>query len=69
MESKKFEKKDFRKELHETCLKICTPGKGILAADESHPTLGKKFDKHGIPNEEEYRRTYRELLFSTPGIE
>ena len=33
---------DYRKELEATCKKICTPGHGILAADESHPTLGKK---------------------------
>lgn len=50
-------------------MKICTPGKGILAADESHPTLGKKFDKHGIPNEEENRRAYREMLFVAPDVE
>ena len=34
--------KDFRKELVETVQKICRPGHGILAADESHGTLGKK---------------------------
>jgi len=33
---------DYRKELEATCKKICNPGHGILAADESHPTLGKK---------------------------
>jgi fructose-bisphosphate aldolase, class I len=38
-----MEKKDFRKELQETAHKLCTPGKGILAADESESTLGKKF--------------------------
>ena len=39
-----MEKKDFRKELAETAKKICTPGKGILAADESEGTIGKRFD-------------------------
>lgn len=36
------EKVDYRKELAETCNKIVRPGHGILAADESHGTLGKK---------------------------
>jgi fructose-bisphosphate aldolase class I len=37
------DKKDFRAELAETAKKICTSGKGILAADESEGTIGKKF--------------------------
>ena len=45
---------------------IATPGKGILAADESTGTIGKRFDK--IPNTEENRAYYRELLFSTTGL-
>lgn len=60
---------DFRKELAETANKIATPGKGILAADESTGTIGKKFAAAGIENTEENRRTYRELLFTTPELE
>lgn len=60
---------DFRKELAETAQKIATAGKGILAADESTGTIGKKFTAIGVENNEENRRAYRELLFTTPGLE
>lgn len=60
---------NFKKELAETAQKICTPGKGILAADESEGTIGKKFVTINVENKEENRRDYRELLFSTEGIE
>ena len=43
-------------------------GKGILAADESFPTIEKRFAALGIPSTEENRRRYRELLFTTPGL-
>ncbi len=42
-------------------------GKGILAADETVPTLTRRFDALGIPSTEQSRRTYREMLFTTPG--
>ena len=42
---------------------IVAPGKGVLAADESFPTIKKRFDSIGIEATEEYRRVYRELLF------
>jgi len=41
--------------------------KGILAADESSGTIKKRFDKIKLDSTEESRRTYRELLFTTPG--
>lgn len=63
------EKKDFRVELAQTARKICTPGKGILAADESEGTIGKKFVSINVENVEENRRKYREVLFTAPGIE
>jgi fructose-bisphosphate aldolase class I len=63
------EKKDFRKELAETARKICTPGKGILAADESEGTIGKKFTTINVENNAENRRRYREMLFTSPGFE
>lgn len=56
---------DFRKELAETASKLATPGKGILAADESTGTIGKKFASIGVENTEDNRRAYRELLFTT----
>jgi len=49
--------------------KIATPGKGILAADESTGTIAKRFESAKIENTEENRRAYRELLFTTPGME
>ncbi len=48
---------------------LVTKGKGILAADESESTCGKRFDKYGIPKTAEVRREWRELLFSSPEIE
>jgi fructose-bisphosphate aldolase class I len=44
-------------------------GKGILAADESFPTIKKRFEQIGIESTKETRRVYRELLFTTAGIE
>jgi len=42
-------------------------GKGILAADETVPTLTRRFDTLGIQSTEQSRRTYREMLFTSPG--
>lgn len=44
---------------------MAAPGKGILAADESSPTIKKRFDSIGTESTEEQRRTYREMLFTT----
>lgn len=44
--------------------KLVEPGKGILAADESEPTIRKRFEKIGLSSTEELRRDYREMLFS-----
>ena len=60
---------DFRKELAANAAKLATPGKGILAADESTGTIGKKFAALGIENTEVNRQAYRELLFTTPTLE
>jgi fructose-bisphosphate aldolase class I len=46
---------------------LVADGKGILAADESIPTLTKRFDTLGIKSTEQSRRTYREMLFTTKG--
>ncbi|HZX22996.1 MAG TPA: class I fructose-bisphosphate aldolase [Woeseiaceae bacterium] len=48
---------------------MVAPGKGILAADESHPTIRKRFEPIGVENTGENRRSYREMLFTAPGIE
>ncbi len=42
--------------------------KGILAMDESSPTIKKRFEQYGIPETEEARRSYRELIITTPGL-
>ena len=47
---------------------IATPGKGILAADESTGTIGKRFTSINVENVEANRRAFRELLFTTPGV-
>ena len=59
----------YKEELIQNALKIVTPGKGILAADESTGTIGKRFDMIKLENNEENRREYRELLFTSEGIE
>lgn len=54
--------------LESTAQALLAPGKGILAADESFPTIGKRFKELNIPSTEENRRAYREMLFTTPGL-
>ena len=44
-------------------------GRGILAADESTPTCTKRFDSIGVESTEANRNAYRDMLFSTPGME
>ena len=48
---------------------LVASGKGILAADETVPTLTKRFDTLGIRSTEDSRRAYREMLFTAAGIE
>jgi len=48
---------------------MVAPGKGILAADESSPTIKKRFDSIGVESTEDIRRGYREMLFTTAGAE
>ena len=47
---------------------MLTDGKGLLAMDESIPTCHKRFAALGIPQTEEFRRAYRELIVTTPGL-
>jgi len=56
-----------RSELETTAKAMVAKGKGILAADESSGTIKKRFDSIKLASTEEARRTYRELLFTTPG--
>jgi fructose-bisphosphate aldolase class I len=56
------------KELETTARALVAPGKGILAADESHGTIEKRFQTIRIPNTEEHRRAYRDMLFTTKGF-
>lgn len=57
----------YKDELIATANFIATRGKGILAADESTGTIGKRFANINVENNQENRRRYRELLFRTPG--
>ena len=57
-----------RNELQTTCDALLRPGKGILAADESAPTIAKRFKAIGVESTEENRRAYRELILSAPGL-
>jgi fructose-bisphosphate aldolase class I len=59
----------FKAELIQTAKDICASGKGILAADESTGTIGKRFDGISVENTHENRQAYRELLFTAPDIE
>merc|ERR1712131_201517 len=53
-----------KKELASIAQRIVAPGKGILAADESTGTMGKRLQNINVENTEENRRTFRDLLFS-----
>jgi fructose-bisphosphate aldolase class I len=55
-------------EMEATIRALLVPGKGILAADESFPSIEKRFASIGIPSTEENRRGYREMLFTTPRL-
>jgi len=57
----------YRDELIDTARKMAAPGKGLLAADESTGTIGKRFASINLENTESNRRDYRELLFTSPG--
>jgi len=59
---------NFTNELVVNARKIASPGRGILAADESTGTIQKRFEAIKLENTEENRRAYRELLFSTPHL-
>lgn len=55
--------------LKEIVDRICQPGKGILAADESSGTIKKRFDSINVESTEQNRRDYRNMLFTLEGLE
>lgn len=55
--------------LYETAAALLANGKGILAADESDGTAGKRLDMVRLDNTPENRQEFRELLFTAPGLE
>jgi fructose-bisphosphate aldolase class I len=56
-------------ELNSVARTIVAKQKGVLAADESNPTIKKRFDSVKVESTEENRRRYREILFTADGIE
>ncbi len=56
------------REMESTVEALLAFGKGILAADESFPTIEKRFKALDIPSTEKNRRAYRKMLFTTPGL-
>ena len=56
-------------ELKSVAQAIVAKQKGVLAADESSPTIKKRFDSISVESTEENRRRYREILFTTDGLE
>lgn len=57
--------KALQDELRRIAQAIVAPGKGILAADESVGTMGKRLTDIGCENTDDLRRQYRQLLFNT----
>ena len=58
----------YKETLRETARKLATPGKGILAVDESTNTCGKRLASIGVENTEENRQAYRGMLFTSEGL-
>lgn len=58
-----------KNELENTARALVAKGKGILAADESGGSIHKKFESMNIPDDEQHRRDYRNIFFTTPDLE
>jgi len=56
-------------ELEHIAKAMVAQGKGILAADESSGTIKKRFDKISLESTADSRRAYRDMLFTTPGMQ
>jgi fructose-bisphosphate aldolase class I len=59
----------YKDELIATARKMCQKPKGLLASDEATNIMALRFKAIDVENTEDNRRTYRELLYSTPGLE
>jgi fructose-bisphosphate aldolase class I len=64
----KHPQKQFMIDLSLIARTLVASGKGILAADESNPTIEKRFRAIDLKSNEESRRAYREMLFTTPAL-
>ena len=60
---------EFEQQLILTAQELLSEGKGLLAADESYGTVGKRFAKINVESTPETRRSYRELLFTTEQLQ
>lgn len=60
---------ELKEELKRIAEQIVAPGKGILAADESTTTIGKRLQDISVENNENNRKAYRELLFTTAKVQ
>ena len=58
----------YKEELRETASQLAAQGKGLLAVDESTPTIGKRLAGINIENTEENRQAYRGMLFTSEGV-
>ena len=56
------------KAIKDTAIKLMAEDKGLLAMDESNSTCNKRFEQLGIPQTEDARRAYREMIVTTPGL-
>ncbi len=63
------EEKSAAVNLRQMAKQLVAPRKGILAADESGGSIHKKFEAMNIPDDYDHRRDYRNLFFTTPGLE
>ncbi|MCR4753213.1 MAG: fructose-bisphosphate aldolase class I [Candidatus Saccharibacteria bacterium] len=62
-------KEDKMLEVESNAKRLVSEGRGILAADESGGSIHKKFEGMNIPDDEQHRRDYRNLFFTTPDLE
>lgn len=70
MVAEKYDKlePELKQELKNIAQQIVAPGKGILAADESTTTIGKRLKDINVENTEDNRRAYRQLLFTSAKV-
>lgn len=70
MVAEKYDKlePELKEELKRLAEQIVAPGKGILAADESTTTIGKRLKDINVENNEDNRRAYRQLLFTAAKV-